>query len=85
MRFLIDEDVDVAVGGILGVAHEVLFLARELGSGTKDPAVERFAEAHALVLVTGDRPMANRVHQWHLGDGRRIECLFLHSLYGPSH
>jgi len=43
--------------------------------------VERFAEAQGLVLVTGDRPMANRIHQWHLKDGRRIECLFLHSLY----
>lgn len=81
MRFLIDEDVDIAVGGMLADRHEVRYVTQELGSGTKDPAVERYADTQRLVLVTGDRSMANRLHQDHLRDGRRVECLFLKALY----
>jgi predicted nuclease of predicted toxin-antitoxin system len=76
-----DEDVDIAVGGMLAVHHEVRYVVQDLGPSAKDSMVERYAESENLVLVTGDRPMANRVRQSLRHGRRRMGCLFLHSLY----
>jgi hypothetical protein len=81
MQFLIDEDADVAVGAFLAAAHEVRFVTQILGPGTKDPDIMRYAEVEGLVLVTGDRLLANRIRQEHRHQRRRIACLFLHGLY----
>lgn len=50
MRFLIDEDVDIAVGGMLADDHEVRYVVQDLGPSAKDAMVERYAETEGLVL-----------------------------------
>jgi predicted nuclease of predicted toxin-antitoxin system len=76
MRFLIDEDVDVAVGALLAPAHDVEYVKDVFPPATKDPVVVRYAQVERRVLVTGDRPESNRQRQQH-----KVPCLFLHGLY----
>lgn len=76
MRFLIDEDVDVAVGMFLASTHDVEHVQDVFPPNTKDPVVVRYAQATRRILVTGDRPEANRQRQQH-----KVPCLFLHGLY----
>jgi hypothetical protein len=76
MHFLIDEDVDVAVGRLLASTHDVEYVQDIFPPATKDPVVVRYAEVTKRILVTGDRPEANRQRQTH-----KVPCLFLHNLY----
>ena len=76
MRVLVDEDVDVAVGRLLAASHDVVLVTDVFPEETKDPTVVRYAEVERRLLVTGDRPLANRLRQQ-----RRVPLLFLHGLY----
>ncbi len=76
MRFLIDEDVDRAVGMLLASTHDVEYVQDVFPPATKDPAVVRYAQVTSRILVTGDKPEANRQRQ-----ARKVPCLFLHALY----
>jgi predicted nuclease of predicted toxin-antitoxin system len=76
VRVLIDEDIDVAVGRFLAIRHDVVLVTDVFPEETKDPTVVRYAEVDGRLLVTGDRPLANRLRQQ-----RRIPLLFLHGLY----
>lgn len=81
MRFLVDEDVDIAVGGMLAArGHDVRFVVDVLGSGAKDPIVRRYLRAElrtgVTVLVTADNEFAKRAGQ----TGSRLPCLWLRDL-----
>jgi predicted nuclease of predicted toxin-antitoxin system len=73
--FLIDEDVVVGVGRLLASEHDVEYIRDVFGPSTKDPEVIRYAKATGRVLVTADRPLANRLRQT-----RTVRCLFLRDL-----
>jgi hypothetical protein len=63
VRFLADEDVDIAVGGhFKNLGHDVRFVVDVLGSGSKDPTIRRYLRAMLrtgdLVLITSDNEFA---------------------------
>jgi len=51
MRFLIDEDVDVR---LIGVLRQLGHNARRVPSGTKNGAVARLAQAEGRILISRD-------------------------------
>ena len=71
MRLLIDEDVVVGVGRLLASDYDVEYIREVFGPSTKDPEVVRYATATSRILVTADRPLANRLRQT-----RAAPCLF---------
>jgi predicted nuclease of predicted toxin-antitoxin system len=75
VRFLIDEDIVAGVGRLLASDHDVEYIRDVFGPSTKDPEVVRYAKATGRVLVTADRPLANKVRQT-----RIVQCLFLRDL-----
>ena len=82
MRFLVDEDVDIAVGGLLANrGHDVGYVVQVLGSGAKDPIVRRLRipasmKGVAVILSTADNEFAARCGQ----KGSRLPCLWLRDL-----
>lgn len=76
MFFLIDEDVDHAVGDFLADRHEVRYVTEAVGEGAKDPVVEQYVRAHDAILITSDGPFAKRLRQ----RDRRLPCLWLRDL-----
>lgn len=86
MHFLVDEDVDIAVGGMLANrGHKVAYVREVLGEGAKDPIVRRYLRATLrmtpIVLVTADNEFARRCGQ----EGSRLPCLWLRDLYAREH
>jgi predicted nuclease of predicted toxin-antitoxin system len=75
VRFLIDEDVVVGVGRLLASEHDIEYVREVFGPSTKDPEVVRYAQATGRILVTADRPLANKLRQT-----RTVACLFLRDL-----
>jgi predicted nuclease of predicted toxin-antitoxin system len=75
VRFLNDEDVIVGVGRLLASDHDVEYIREVFGPSTKDPEVVRYAKATGRILVTADRPLANKLRQT-----RAVPCLFLRDL-----
>ena len=75
MRFLIDEDVIADVGRRLEPDYDVEYVRQVFGPSTKDPEVVRYAVSVGRILVTADRPLANRLKQ-----SRATGCLFLRDL-----
>ena len=76
MLFLMDENVDHAVGVLLAATHDVRHTDQEVGPGQPDPVVERYARAEGCTVVTGDRSFALRLRS----EARRLPCLWLHDL-----
>jgi hypothetical protein len=81
LGFLIDEDVDIAVGGWLDRrGHDVRYVVQELGSGSKDPTVRQYLRAllaeQSTILITADNEFAGRCSQ----EGSRLPCLWLRDL-----
>jgi predicted nuclease of predicted toxin-antitoxin system len=79
--FLMDEDVDVAVGGVLiNRGNDVRFVVQVLGGGSKDPVIRRYLRAMlrqgGFVLVTADNEFAGRCKQ----PGSRLPCVWLRDL-----
>jgi predicted nuclease of predicted toxin-antitoxin system len=76
MDFLLDEDVDVRVGGLLADGSHEVFEAREIfGVQTKDDENVAWARSQKAILVTGDRRLATK-----LRGSRSCGCLFLRDL-----
>lgn len=75
MRFLIDEDVDRAVGDFLAAGHDVHHATDVFGVQTKDPNNVAWARPNGAVLVTGDNHLARSLRQ-----KRTCACLHLHDL-----
>lgn len=75
MIFLLDEDVDVAVGVYLSGTHDVRYARTLFGIQTKDDINVAYARAQTAVLVTGDKPLARTLRQSH-----KAACLHLFDL-----
>jgi predicted nuclease of predicted toxin-antitoxin system len=81
MRFLVDEDVDIAVGGMLANrGHDVRYVVQVFGAGAKDPTVRVYLRAMlregGTILITADNEFARRSGQ----KGSRLPCLWLRDL-----
>jgi predicted nuclease of predicted toxin-antitoxin system len=79
MQFLLDENVDRAVGGLIAAEHDVRYVTDSFGSGVSDPAIRsylRSALKAGTILVTADRPFAQKCGQ----EGSRLPCLWLNGL-----
>jgi predicted nuclease of predicted toxin-antitoxin system len=81
VRFLVDEDVDIAVGGMLANrGNDVRFVKQVLGGGSKDPVIRRYLRVmlrdEDVVLVTADNEFAGRCSQ----EGSRLPCVWLRDL-----
>jgi len=73
MRFLIDEDVAVAVGSLLADGdHEVSYARDVFGVQTQDDVNVSWAHGQQAILVTGDRFLATK-----LRGSRKCGCLHL--------
>ncbi|MGH2464325.1 MAG: DUF5615 family PIN-like protein [Candidatus Limnocylindrales bacterium] len=76
MRFLIDEDVNVAVGTLLADGgHEVSYATDVFGMQTLDDVNVSWARGQQAILVTGDRTLATK-----LRGSRKCGCLHLNDL-----
>ena len=79
MRFLIDENVNSAIGAFFGREHDVKYVVDVLGSGAKDPTIARLLRTElrsGWILVTADKAFALKCGQ----EGSRLPCLFLRDL-----
>jgi predicted nuclease of predicted toxin-antitoxin system len=76
VRFLLDEDIDVAVGAFLSAGgHDVRYARQLFGPQTKDANNAAWARSQGAILVTGDIPLAKSLRQRHTS-----ACLHLHDL-----
>lgn len=76
MLFLLDEDIDVAVGAFLSAGgHEVRYARQLFGPQTKDANNSAYARSQGAILVTGDKALARSIRQ-----KRTAGCLHLHDL-----
>jgi predicted nuclease of predicted toxin-antitoxin system len=64
--FLLDEDIDVAVGAYLAAGgHEVRYARQLFGPQTKDTNNAAYARSQDAILVTGDKALASSIRQKH--------------------
>jgi predicted nuclease of predicted toxin-antitoxin system len=61
--FIIDEDVDQAVGAFLASTHQVRYAVDLFGTQTKDAVIRSWARANDAVIVTGDNELARSCRQ----------------------
>ncbi len=66
MLFLLDEDIDVAVGAYLSAGgHDVKYALQLFGPQTKDANNAAYARSQDAILVTGDKALARSIRQKH--------------------
>ena len=64
MRFMVDANVDHAVGDLLNSrGHEVDFVNRLFAPGTPDDAIDAFAKADGWIIVSHDRDFLKKIQQ----------------------
>jgi hypothetical protein len=64
MRFMIDANVDHAVGGFLRQrGHHVDFVNRMFAPGTPDDAIDAVARAEGWIIVSHDREFLRKIQQ----------------------
>ena len=63
MLFVIDEDVDQAVGAFLSSRHRVEFAINLFGPQTRDELIRTWARAKGAVIVSADNEMARKCRQ----------------------
>ena len=64
MRFMVDANVDHAVGDLLDSrGHEVDFVNRLFAPGTPDDAIDAFAKADGWIIVSHDRDFLKKIQQ----------------------
>jgi uncharacterized protein with PIN domain len=77
LRFLVDEDVDVAVVPVLRVrGHDVVEAREHFGVQTDDKENMQWARTHDAILVTRDK-----AYVWPRRQSRRSAVLLLRDLY----
>jgi predicted nuclease of predicted toxin-antitoxin system len=61
--FVIDEDVDQAVGAFLAGTHQVRYATDLFGVQTKDNVIRAWARANGAVIITADNALARSCRQ----------------------